>query len=75
MKKIEVLKELDVKYGLLNMFRLGVVTRQTIFHKDIFEKYHAFTIQGYQEGRAKACTAKYFKVTLRVVQMIVKEMK
>lgn len=75
MKKIEVLKELDTKYGLVNMFRIGVVTKMTIFHKDVFEKYHAFVIQGYEECEAKSLTSKYFKVTLRAVQMIVKEMK
>lgn len=73
--KLQILKEIDVSYGLINLFRIGAIAKKVIFHKDVYEKYDTLIIQGYESSEAKVLTSKYFKVTLRVVQMIIKEMK
>ena len=75
MTKLETLKQMDASFGLINLFRMGAVAKKVIFHKDVYEKYDTFIVQGYEEAEAKVLTARYFKVTLRAVQIIVKEMK
>lgn len=73
--KLQILKEIDASYGLVNLFRIGAIAKKMIFHKDVYEKYDVLIIQGYDAPEAKSITAKYFKIDLRSVQRIIKEMK
>ena len=73
--KIEILRSIDLSYGLVNLFKIDAVPAKVIFHKDVFDKYDSLLIQGYEESRAKVLTAKFFKVNIRLVQRVVKEMK
>lgn len=73
--KLEILREIDKAYGLVNLFRLNTISAKIIFHKDVYEKYDTLIVQGYDEAEAKVLTAKYFKCNLRSVQRIIKDIK
>jgi len=75
MTKKELLKDLDERYGLVNLYRKNVIVTAAIKHKNVFEKFEALMITGYSKPRAVDETANYFKIERESVYRIIKNFK
>lgn len=73
MTKKELLKELDSRYGLVNLYRKNIINAKVVNHKDVFEKFEALMIIGFKKSRAVDETANYFKIERESVYRIIKD--
>jgi hypothetical protein len=73
--KLDILKELDNKYGLVNLYKSNIINAKVIFHKDVYEKFDTFIRMGDGVRKAVYKTESYFKIDSRSVYRIIQEFK
>lgn len=75
MSKLELLQRLDQEYGLVNLYKNGIVGASTIHHKDVYEKYDSFIKMGFNVTKAVRKSADYFDIEIQSVFRIIKQFK
>jgi hypothetical protein len=75
MSKLELLQKLDQEYGLVNLYKNGIVGASTIHHKDVYEKYDAYKRTGMNVTKAVKKAADYFDIETQSVFRIIKQFK
>jgi len=73
--KLAILKELDNKYGLVNLYKSNIINAKVIFHKDVYEKFDTFIRMGDGVSRAVEKTEDYFKIERESVYRIIRGFK
>lgn len=72
---IKLINEMDNKFGLMNLFRQGVIPWTILRDRDIFLQYDIYIKMGKREMDAKEQTAEDFKVNFKTVQRAIKKMR
>jgi hypothetical protein len=71
---IKIVNELDKSFGLMNLFKGGLIPWTVLRDRDIYLQYDIYIKMGKREMDAKEQTAEDFKVNFRTVQRAVKKM-
>jgi len=73
--KLDILTDLDQRYGLVNLYKENIINAKVIFHKDVYEKYDTFIRMGDNVRKAVYKTESYFKIDSRSVYRIIQEFR
>jgi hypothetical protein len=74
MKRIDLVNKIDQEYGLMNLFKSGIVQWTELRDRDIYLQYDAYIKMGQGSMDAKQNTGEGFKVDIRTVERAIKKM-
>jgi hypothetical protein len=74
MKRIDLVNKIDQEYGLMNLFKSGIVQWTELRDRDIYLQYDVYLTMGKPIMDAKYQTAEDFKVELSTVKRAIKKM-
>jgi hypothetical protein len=74
MRRIEIINRLDVQFGLMKLFREGIIQWTELRDRDIYLQYDIYLKMGKSLMDAKELTAEDFKVNFKTVQRAIKKM-
>jgi hypothetical protein len=74
MKRIETVNKLDREFGLMNLFRMGIIQWIELRDRDIYLQYDIYIRQGKLSMDAREQTAEDFGVEITTVHRAIRKM-
>jgi hypothetical protein len=74
MKRIDTINSLDRDYGLMTLFKIGVIQWTELRDRDIYLQYDIYRKKGIASMDAKEHTAEDFNVDQRTVARAIRKM-
>jgi hypothetical protein len=71
---IDIINDLDNKFGLMKLFRGGIIPWTVLRDRDIYLQYDIYMKMGKKSMDSKYQTAEDFKVDVRTVERAIKKM-